>query len=84
MKKITMIAAVAVLALSFASCKKERVCECVSTNTSTGSTSYTEQVTYKKAKKGICDETSSSSVKTAPAAPTGTTYVTYTQTCTLK
>jgi hypothetical protein len=84
MKKITMIAAVAVLALSFTSCKKERVCECVFSSTNPNQTSTTEKVTYKKAKKGICDEKSVSSVTTAPAAPTGVTYYTYTETCTLK
>ncbi len=83
MKKITMIAAVAVLALSFASCKKERVCECVSTSTEAGSVSSTTKVTYTKAKKNICDESSNSSIVTAPAV-TGYTYPTETTTCTLK
>ena len=84
MKKLTLIAAVAFLAVSFASCKKERVCECVTSSDAPGSTSTTDKVTYKKAKKGICDETSSSSIMTAPAAPSGTTYYTTTTTCTLK
>lgn len=80
MKKITLIAAVAFLAVSLSSCKKERVCECVSTSSAAGSTSTTTKVTYKKAKKGICDENSSTSQMTAPVASTETN----TTTCTLK
>lgn len=83
MKKITMIAAVAVLALSFTSCKKERVCECVSTSTSAGSVASTTKITYTKAKKDVCESSSNSSVVTAPAV-TGVTYPTNTTTCTLK
>ena len=83
MKKITLLA-VAALAISFASCKKERVCECVSSSDAPGSTSSTEKVTYTKAKKSICDENSMSSITTAPAAPTGVTYYTYKTECTLK
>ncbi|MDX2172706.1 MAG: hypothetical protein SFY56_06255 [Bacteroidota bacterium] len=79
MKKITLLA-VAALAISFASCKKERVCECVSSSDAPGSVSSTEKVTYKKAKKGICDETSSSSIMTAPVAGV---YTSKTE-CTLK
>lgn len=84
MKKMTLIAAVAFLAVSFASCKKERVCECVTTSDQPGYTSSTDKVTYKKAKKGICDENSTSVIQTAPAAPSGFTYYTTTTTCTLK
>lgn len=79
MKKITLLA-VAALAISFASCKKERVCECVSSSDAPGSVSSTDKVTYKKAKKGICDEASSSSIMTAPVAGT----YTYKTECTLK
>ena len=39
MKKITLIAA-AVIAVSFASCKKARTCSCTSTNNGTTVTSY--------------------------------------------
>lgn len=83
MKKFTLLA-VAALAITFASCKKERVCECVSTSDQPGYTSSTNKVTHKKAKKGICDENSSSTIVTSPAAPAGITYYTYTETCTLK
>ncbi len=51
MKKLTMFAAVAVLALSFASCKKDYTCECsvtVGGVTATGSTVIKD--TKKKAK----------------------------------
>jgi hypothetical protein len=48
MKKITLLA-VAALAISFTSCKKDRVCECTYTPTS-GST-YTTKTTYYEVKK---------------------------------
>ena len=51
MKKITMIAAVAVLALSFASCKKDRTCNCTSTSTEPGYTSTPDVTVYMKSKK---------------------------------
>lgn len=55
MKKLTILA-VAALAISFASCKKDRVCTC--TYTPTSGTSSTEVTTYYKAKKhdvrGMC------------------------------
>jgi hypothetical protein len=82
MKKITLLA-VAFVAISFASCKKERVCECVSTSTASGSVASTQEVTYKKAKKSVCKDNSMSSVTTAPAV-SGYTYPTTTTECTLK
>lgn len=53
MKKITLFA-FAIVALSMASCKKERVCECTNTTvngTSTAETN-TSKVTYTKISKG--------------------------------
>lgn len=50
MKKISILA-VAVLALSFASCKKERVCECTYTSSAPNSTATTETITYTKISK---------------------------------
>lgn len=47
MKKITILA-VAALAISFASCRKDRVCEC--TDTDNGVT-YVSKVTVKSTKK---------------------------------
>lgn len=51
MKKITILA-IAAVAISFASCKKDRVCSCTTT-TAGGSTSVssTSEVTYTKATK---------------------------------
>ncbi len=51
MKKISILA-VAALALSFASCKKERACECTYTSSTPGSTAQTETITYTKISKG--------------------------------
>ena len=82
MKKVMIIAALA--SFAFASCKKERVCECVMTSDQPGYTSYTIKATVKKAKKDVCDKNTKSTIRTSPAAPSGTTYYTDTQTCTLK
>lgn len=59
MKKITLLA-VAALAISFASCKKDRTCEC--TYSSTGSsTVHTASTVIKKVKKSeaktLCQKT---------------------------
>jgi len=69
MKKITLLA-VALVAISFASCKKERECECTTTSTSgstTGTSTYT--VKYAKISKGdaktVCSKTSHVSTNTA-------------------
>ena len=63
MKKITILA-IAALAISFASCKKDRTCTCTGTTTVTGggSSTGTAQVTkHKKIKKSagqaICHDT---------------------------
>ncbi|MDX2172705.1 MAG: hypothetical protein SFY56_06250 [Bacteroidota bacterium] len=78
MKKVMIIVAVA--SLAFASCKKERVCECVFSSDAPGSVSSTYKVTVKKAKKDVCDKNSNSSITTAPVAGT----YTYKTECTLK
>lgn len=58
MKKITLFAAV-IVAISFASCKKDRVCSC--TNSSTGGSVTTSETTYTKIKKSeaktLCQKT---------------------------
>lgn len=82
MKKIMIVAVFASLAL--ASCKKERVCECVSSSDAPGSISVTTKVTVKKAKKDVCSKHSNSSIQTAPSAPSGVTYYTSKTECTLK
>ena len=70
--------------LTVASCKKERVCECVISSDAPGSSSITIKYTATKAKKDICAKNSSSSIQTSPSAPTGTTYYTQKTDCTLK
>lgn len=60
MKKITLFA-FAAAALSFASCKKDRTCECTYTQSgSSNVTSHTEKLTYTKARKSdakyMCDK----------------------------
>jgi hypothetical protein len=82
MKKVMIIVAVA--SLAFASCKKERVCECVYSSDEPGNVSYTIKTTVKKAKKDVCTKSSNSSIQTSPAAPTGVTYYTEKVECTLK
>lgn len=52
MKKITILA-VALVAISFASCKKERTCDCTITSTSGSTTSTTSQtVKFEKVSGG--------------------------------
>jgi hypothetical protein len=48
MKKITLLA-ITVIAISFASCKKDRVCTC--TTTPTSGTAVTTETTYFEVKK---------------------------------
>ncbi len=75
MKKVLLFVAV-VSAISFASCKKDRVCTCTQTESSVPG-SYTTITTFTKAKKGD-----------ARAACLSSTIVengkTYTKTCSLK
>lgn len=82
MKKVMIVLTFA--SIAFASCRKERVCECVYTSTDPNSISATVKVTVKKAKKDVCDKNSFSTVQTAPAATSGSTNYTDTYTCTLK
>jgi hypothetical protein len=75
MKKILLIAAVAGLAM--ASCKKDRTCTCTYTSTpaSGAATTWTEETTVKKAKKGDAIDgmcASGSYQTTAPVAGTKT------------
>ncbi|MDZ4665283.1 MAG: hypothetical protein SGJ15_10435 [Bacteroidota bacterium] len=69
MKKITYLSIV-FAGLAFASCKKDRVCECTYTSTAPGSSSSTYEITVKKVKKGvaadICESTTNQT--TAPVA----------------
>ncbi len=72
MKKITLLA-VAALAISFASCKKDRTCTC------TGTTGTSTTQTYTKVKKGpakdACQKTSGTHTSTNAAGTTSTAYV---------
>ena len=80
MKKITLLA-VAALAISFASCKKDRTCTC--TTTPTSGTISTEDIIYFKSKKSdarlLCQGRSSQTNVTSPVSQTGDKT-----TCTLK
>jgi hypothetical protein len=77
MKKISLLS-IAFIAISFASCKKDRTCNCTVTDNSPGSTSSEYKVVYKKITK--------SNAKTAcmslEVTPTGQPY-TETRKCTL-
>jgi hypothetical protein len=68
MKKITLLAAV-VVAVSFASCKKDRTCECTYTNSgSTNVSSHTSSTVITKVKKSdakyLCTKDSETSTYT--------------------
>ncbi len=61
MKKLTILA-VAALAISFASCKKDYTCECTATgNGSTATTTVTIKDTKKKAEDACSAKTTASS-----------------------
>lgn len=72
MKKITLLA-IAFVAITFASCKKDRVCTCTETPTSGVVTTY--QTTFFDAKKKdarlLCTSYASQTNITAPVANTG-------------
>ena len=76
MKKIVLLGA-AVVSLSLFSCKKDYVCECITTNGGT----YTSSTTYvgvsKSAAKGNC-------VSTKEYTSGGQAITGYSQTCNLK
>jgi hypothetical protein len=76
MKKITLLA-VAFVAISFASCKKDRVCTCVSDQA--GATASVK--TYTDAKKG---DARAACLSTSQVYTFGTTSTTVKTTCTLK
>lgn len=81
MKKLTLFAVAAFAVASMTSCKKDRVCTC----TTTGSTTQ-NITTYTKVKKGDAKKACSSltaTVTSTDAAGTVTTYP-YATSCTLK
>ncbi len=89
MKKITLFA-FAVAALSLASCKKDRTCQCTYTQTGTTNvTSHTEDITYTKIKKADakynCDKSTVNSTSTQTNGNvTTTTSSSYVSNCKLK
>lgn len=79
MKKIILLAAV-FTAASFASCKKNRTCECTYTNSgSTTVTSHTSSTVYTKVKKAdakyMCTKDTEMSSNTNGNLTTSSTYV---------
>lgn len=80
MKKITYLSIV-LAGLAFASCKKDRVCECTETSTAPGSSSETYEYTLKKVKKGVAGDVCESNTNQTTAPVAG--YI-YTQDCKLK
>lgn len=95
MKKI-LILAVAIVAISTVSCKKERTCDCKTTTTTvvtftggsaSGSSSSTDKVTAEKMSKKFfkransCYDNTTETTETEPGSTTVTTDVT---TCELK
>lgn len=96
MKKITLLA-IAFIAISFASCKKDRTCTCTATTTTvttgygagTTSTTMTYQVIIQKASKGTakvnCLSTKSTDVNSSGSGPFAYTDTdTHETTCSLK
>ncbi len=85
MKKITLFA-FAVVALSLASCKKDRTCECTYTQSGTTNvTSNTENITYTKVRKSdakyFCDKVTNTNTYTSSG---GSSTGTSTSDCKLK
>ncbi len=76
MKKLSILSIVAIIAISFTACKKDRVCECTSKR-SNSTTSSTEKVTIVKSTKR---QANANCVSTK----TEDNGVTYTEDCELK
>jgi hypothetical protein len=79
MKKIILLAAVVATA-SFASCKKDRTCECTYTNSgSTTMTSHTSSTVLTKVKKSdakyLCTKDNEMTSNTSGSTTTSSTYV---------
>ena len=78
MKKITILS-FTFLAISFASCKKDRTCNCTVTENSPGNTPSEYTVVYKK----ITKSNAKAACMSLEVTPTGQPY-TETRKCTLK
>ncbi len=85
MKKITLLA-VAFVAITFASCKKDRTCECTYTQTGTTNvTSNTSTTVFKKIKKSDAKYFCTKQVNTSTYTSANTTTSNgYTSDCKLK
>ena len=80
MKKITLLA-IAGLAICFASCKKERTCECTNSSPNSGLTT----TVYKKIKKSDAkDHCLNNSNTSSTTSGNNTQTTTFTEKCTLK
>ena len=77
MKRITILS-IAMIALSFASCKKDRTCTCTQTDNSPGATTDEYKVVYKK----ITKRSAKSACMSIEITPDGQPY-TETRTCKL-
>ena len=77
MKK-TIITSLALVAISFASCKKDRTCSCTQQDNSPGSTASEYKVVYKK----ISKSNAKAACMSLEVTPTGQPY-TETRKCTL-
>lgn len=78
MKKISILS-IAVLAMTFASCKKDRTCKCTVTDDSPGATTSEYTVVY----KNVSDASAKSACMSLQVKPDGQPY-TETRTCTLQ
>lgn len=78
MKKITILS-IALVAMSFASCKKDRTCTCSQIDNSPGATAFEYKVVYKK----ISKSDAKAACMSLEVTPSGQPY-TETRTCTLK
>lgn len=78
MKKITLLS-FALVAISFASCKKDRTCTCTTTDNSPGATTSEYTVVYHK----ISKSNAKAACMSLEVTPTGQPY-TEKRTCTLK
>lgn len=77
MKKISILS-IAFIAISFASCKKDRTCNCTVTDNSPGATTSEYKVVYKKITKG----NAKAACMSLEVTPSGQPY-TETRKCTL-
>ena len=80
MKKITLLS-IALIAISVASCKKDRTCSCTETDNSVGATTTEYKVVYKKVTKGSA-KAACMSLEVTPDGQTAP-IITEKRTCTL-